>query len=152
MAQLDAIDGRNAVKGSALTVYGAGITGNYALANDLSAAGTTYTRAVVSDFPTFLTSMFGGRIDGLGHVVTDLTINATSGMARDQVGLVGIMNGTVSNIGVVGGSITGRSNVGAVVGNVSSAGATVQNSRTVTAASFTDWAVAISPATSLING
>ena len=49
MAQLDAIDGRNALNGSAMTTYGAGVTGNYALATNLDAAGTTYRRAIVAD-------------------------------------------------------------------------------------------------------
>ncbi|HTM78967.1 MAG TPA: filamentous hemagglutinin N-terminal domain-containing protein, partial [Devosia sp.] len=62
-AQLDAIDGRNALNGLALTVYGAGVAGNYALATNLDAggtAGTTYTRAIVGDFP----NVFSGKLDG----------------------------------------------------------------------------------------
>ncbi|MBB5048425.1 filamentous hemagglutinin family protein [Rhodopseudomonas rhenobacensis] len=127
MAQLDAIDGRNAVNGTALTVYGAGVTGNYALATNLIATGTTYTRAVIADFPTFnVANAYSGKLDGLGHTVTGLTINAGS---RDQVGLVGfLLDGTVSNIGLVGGSISGRSNIGGVVGNVSTAISTLQGS------------------------
>jgi filamentous hemagglutinin family protein len=117
MAQLDAIDGRNALNGTALTVYGTGVTGNYALATNLDAGGATYTRAIVADSLT----LFGGKHDGLGHVVTDLTINATA----DRVGLVGFHSGTVSNIGVVGGSVSGRGKVGALVGVNNG---TVQNS------------------------
>jgi filamentous hemagglutinin family protein len=47
MAQLDAIDGVNGVTGAGLTTYGAGLAGNYALATDLTATGTTYTRALI---------------------------------------------------------------------------------------------------------
>ena len=47
MAQLDAIDGVNAVDGSALTTYGAGLAGSYALATNLNATGTTYTQALI---------------------------------------------------------------------------------------------------------
>lgn len=127
MAQLDAIDGRNAVDGTALAVYGDGVTGNYALAHNLAAAGTTYTRSVVGDFPTFdLANAFSGRLDGLGHTVTDLTIDAPT---TDRVGLIGYLaGGTVSNIGVVGGSVIGRSNVGALVGILSGTEATLQTS------------------------
>lgn len=129
MAQLDAIDGRNALNGTALTVYGAGLTGNYALATNLNASGVTYSRAIVGDFPTLnLVNAFSGRLDGLGHIVTDLTITGTTGNARDYVALVGFLTGTVSNIGVVGGSFRGRNSVGSLVGNISSVTAVVQNS------------------------
>lgn len=116
-AQLDAIDGRSALNGSAITTYGSGVTGNYALATNLDAAGTTYTRAIVADNIT----LFTGKLDGLGHIVTGLTIAATG----DRVGLVGFLSGTVSNIGVVDGSVTGRGKVGALVG---ANNGTVQNS------------------------
>ncbi|WP_445489499.1 beta strand repeat-containing protein [Rhodopseudomonas sp. RCAM05734] len=126
MAQLDAIDGVNAVNGTALTTYGTGVTGTYALANDLIATGTTYTRAVVADFAGFSSAYtFSGKLDGLGHTVTGLTINAPT---KDQVGLIGYLaGGTVSNIGIVGGQVVGRSNVGGLVGNVGT-GSVVQTS------------------------
>ena len=51
MAQLDAIDGVNAIDGSAVTTYGAGLAGNYALATDLNASGTIYRQANTSVSP-----------------------------------------------------------------------------------------------------
>ena len=44
MGQLDAIDSINAVDGTSLAPYGAGLSGPYALATDLNATGTTRRR------------------------------------------------------------------------------------------------------------
>jgi hypothetical protein len=123
MSDLDAVDSISAVDGTALTRYGAGLGGNYALATDLGAGGTTYTQAL---FGTSA-SRFGGRLDGLGHAITGLTISAP---ATDYIGLVGYQSGagsSISNIGLVGGSVVGLGNVGALVGTIDSA-ATVQTS------------------------
>ena len=116
MAQLDATDSVNAVNGSVLTTYGAGLAGNYALATNLNAAGTTYSQALIGSGGIAATA-FTGRLDGLGHVVTGLTINAPG---ISDVGLVGFMTGanaSISNIGLVGGSVTGSPlNIGSLVG------------------------------------
>ncbi|MBX9845899.1 MAG: filamentous hemagglutinin N-terminal domain-containing protein [Xanthobacteraceae bacterium] len=128
MAQLDAIDGVNAVDGSALTAYGAGTAGSYALATSLNAAGTTYTRALIAtNVPTTSANRFSGRLDGLGHTVTGLTINAPT---TDFVGMIGFMlGGTVSNIGLVNASVTADQLVGSLVGFNSPTGAgTIQTS------------------------
>ncbi|MDB5599417.1 MAG: filamentous hemagglutinin N-terminal protein [Xanthobacteraceae bacterium] len=116
MAQLDAIDGLNAVNGSGLTIYGAGLTGRYALATDLTATGTTYTRALIGTNSTNNSATrFFGRIDGLGHTITGLTINAPS---TDYVGLIGyFQNGSISNVGLVGGSVIGHDWVGPLIGD-----------------------------------
>lgn len=115
MAQFDAIDGQNAVDGSGLATYGAGLTGNYALASDLTATGTTFTRALVGTNTTNdSATRFYGSLEGLGHTITGLTINAP---ATDYVGLFGYhQNGSISNIGLVGGSVIGRDWVGALAG------------------------------------
>jgi filamentous hemagglutinin family protein len=124
MAQLDAIDGVNAVNGSALTTYGAGLASNYALATDLNAAGTTYTQALIGTNSS-PAAKFSGLFDGLGHTVTGLTINEPGSYA----GLLGFVTGaaSVSNIGLVGGSVAGQSNIGSLVGWLDS-GAVVQTS------------------------
>lgn len=109
MAQLDAIDGMEAVRGTGTTRYGAGLTGRYALAGSLDASGTTYTRALISGS----LSALSGTLEGLGHTVTGLTINAPG---ADFVGLVGRSSGTLRDLGLVGGSVSGSSNVGELVG------------------------------------
>ena len=116
MAQLDAIDGVNAVNGAALTPYGAGLTGAYALATNLNATGTTYTQALIgTNSSGTTTTEFRGLFDGLGHTITGLTINAPS---TDYIGLIGYsLNGSISNVGLVGGSVIGGDNVGALIGD-----------------------------------
>ena len=49
--QLDRIDGIDSVTGGAITVYGPGVGGAYALATNLNAAGTTYTQALIASIP-----------------------------------------------------------------------------------------------------
>ena len=116
MAQLDAIDGVNAVNGAALTTYGAGLTGAYALATNLNATGTTYTQALIgTNSSGDAATQFVGQFDGLGHTVTGLTISAPGGT---NIGLIGYVTGaaaSVSNIGLVGGSMIGQENVGPLV-------------------------------------
>jgi filamentous hemagglutinin family protein len=120
MAQFDAIDALNAVDGTALALYGAGLTGNYALATSLDATSTTYANALVGTNTGNATTRFTGRFDGLGHTITGLTINAPLAVSA---GLFGALNTTnangpssISNIGLVGGSVGGNQFVGALVG------------------------------------
>jgi filamentous hemagglutinin family protein len=96
MAQLDAIDATSGVDGSALTVYGSGLAGNYALATNLDASGTTYTRGIVST-----SSAFSGSFEGLGHSIASLTIAATS---ENYLGLFGYNTGTIRDLGIDSGS------------------------------------------------
>ncbi|WP_246728979.1 S-layer family protein [Methylosinus sp. RM1] len=80
-----------------------GGSGYYALAQNLDASGTTYASAVV---PTL-----AGTLAGLGHTVSNLTINASAGI--ENIGLIGSLGsrtssaGAVRDIGLVGASITG---------------------------------------------
>ena len=86
----------------------AGIDGsaNYALARSLDASAQTYNGAVVSQVQTTFT--------GLGHTVSNLTVNSSN----DQAGLFGYNSGsgTIRDIGVIGGSINGASNNGGLLG------------------------------------
>ncbi len=108
MAQLDALDGHNAVTG----VGTAKLTnGFYALAQDLNAAGTAYTRSLLG---TSSSVAFGGTFAGLGHTISNLNINAAGG-----AGLFALVsaNGVIRDIGLVGGSISGANgDVGALAG------------------------------------
>lgn len=75
MAQLDAIDGYNAVTNTGTAVIN---SGRYALATDLDAAGTTYLNSLVG---LAVGSSFRGVFTGLGHVIDNLKI-ATNGPAN----------------------------------------------------------------------
>ncbi|MEK9212916.1 MBG domain-containing protein [Sphingomonas sp. 2378] len=87
-----------------------GLSGNYALANDIDAAGTSFTRAVFgrdSSYP------FTGTFDGLGHVVSNLSMAGTN----DYTGFIGATGAAaiVRNVGVVGANITSTGRGGGLV-------------------------------------
>ena len=138
MAQLDAIDGQNGVDGSAVTAYGPGFTGSYALANNLDANGLAYkyspvNLSVAGNATAYANSVF----EGLGHTVSNLTINTTSTIPKitgsltskdSATGLFSMTAGgnAIRDIGVSGGNISGNSYVGGVVG-LNQEGATLKN-------------------------
>ncbi|HUW26803.1 MAG TPA: MBG domain-containing protein [Gallionella sp.] len=66
------------------------------------------------------TTRFTGSFDGLGHTISDLTINRPT---TDYVGLFGyVQNATISNVGLVGGSVTGNYYVGGLAGRLDAFG------------------------------
>ncbi|WNO54047.1 MBG domain-containing protein [Stakelama saccharophila] len=98
MAELDAIDST-------------GLSGRYALAGDVEAAGVTYTRAIVGED---VSSRFTGTFTGLGHTISNLTIEAPD---NDYIGLFGFANdSTLRDVGMIGGSVIGSDSVGAIAG------------------------------------
>jgi filamentous hemagglutinin family protein len=105
MAELDAIDALSAVDGSAVTRYGPGVSGNYALAMPLAATGTTYSTALIGSGGS--STYFTGTFEGLGNTITGLTISNSTGNAN--IGLFGVVGtgGTVRDLGLIGGSVTG---------------------------------------------
>jgi filamentous hemagglutinin family protein len=92
IAQLIAVNGNNA--------------GNYALATDIDAGGTTYSSSLITTL--------NGNLEGLGHNISNLTISTT---AVGSLGLIGANNGTVRDLSLTGVSVTAtRSGVGSLVG------------------------------------
>ena len=83
-----------------------GLSGRYALANNLTLSGN-FT-------PIGNGSTFSGVFDGLGHTISGLAI--TNSAAAD-VGLFGVSSGTIRNVGLLGGSVSGSS-VGADIGGL----------------------------------
>ena len=89
--------------------------GAYALGSDIDASATaTWNRGAgfqpigTADLP------FAGTFNGLGHRITNLTINRPT---TDSVGLFGYASGaTLSDVHLVGASVRGRSQVGALAG------------------------------------
>jgi len=60
------------------------------------------------------TTPFTGTFDGLGHTISNLTINRPG---EDYVGLFGCTDGAViRNVGLIGSSVTGAESVGGLVG------------------------------------
>ncbi len=86
--------------------------GYYALATNL--VGTTFSAPLASEG---MYNDFTGVFEGLGHTITNLTINDPTDW--DDVGLFGRNSGVIRDIGLVGGAVTGGgadSDVGALVG------------------------------------
>jgi filamentous hemagglutinin family protein len=115
--------------GTDLQGIGSGVsTQNFALGADIDASATSGWNAgagFLPDAPNF--PNFTGTFDGLGHIISNLTIN------RPLVSRVGLFEkigngGVVRNVGLVGGSITGNSMVGGLVGE--NAYGTISNSYT----------------------
>lgn len=91
-------------------------TGNYALGADIDAAATKNWGTGSGFSPVGSPILaFAGRFDGLGHTISNLTINRP---ATADVGLFGIMGegSAIQNVGIVGGSVSGSSVVGGLVG------------------------------------
>jgi filamentous hemagglutinin family protein len=98
-------------------------SGYYALGTDIDLSGNTYTSSIISSF--------SGILDGLGHTISNLTIESSDG----TVGLIGqlgtaIFNpdsgtytnsglGTIKNLGLEGGSVSTTNGyfVGGLVGH-----------------------------------
>ena len=60
---------------------------------------------------------FTGTFDGLGHTISHLTINITSGTSNVGLfGYTGIGAALFRDVGLVGGSVNGQYSVGALVG------------------------------------
>ena len=93
------------------------LAGNYVLGSDIDAAATNTWNAGTGFVPVGASniSAFTGTLDGLGHTISNLTINRPSTFF---VGLFGCASGsTISNIGLLGGSISGSGTVGGLVGD-----------------------------------
>ena len=85
-----------------------GDTGFYALATNLTGAGTAAAPQFTSALAGADANSFSGVLEGLGHTVTGLTIGDPGVNTADAIGLVGTNVGTVRDIGVVGESHVGN--------------------------------------------
>lgn len=92
--------------------------GNYVLGADIDATATSTWDAGAGFIPlgnlNYDAFEFRGKFDGLGHTITNLSINRPT---INDVGLFGrTANTTLHNIGLIGANITGANNVGGLVG------------------------------------
>jgi filamentous hemagglutinin family protein len=96
------------------------LNGNYALGASLDATGVTGWAALGTDGNGAAINSnngFTGIFDGLGHTISNLTINNTN-----LQGLFGAAtNATIRNLGLVNESVTGTVNVGGLIGSMSGA-------------------------------
>ncbi len=91
------------------------LTGNYVLGSEINASDTSTWNSGKGFDPLGDTStQFAGSFDGLGHTISNLTINRPN---EDFLGLFGRTNGaTIKNIGVTNISITGEDYIGGLLG------------------------------------
>ncbi|UQD99514.1 filamentous hemagglutinin N-terminal domain-containing protein [Bradyrhizobium japonicum] len=94
-------------------------SGNYVLGANIDASATAGWNGGAGFTPIRgigdISSYFSGIFDGLGHHISNLTINRPS---SDNIGLFGYIDGgTIRNVGLEGGSVTGNNAVGGLVGS-----------------------------------
>ena len=93
------------------------MSGYYALGSNIDASATSGWNALAGFTPIGSVGIpFTGRFDGLGHAISNLTIN------RPVVADVGLFGSTgtaaiIQNVGLIGGSVTALSSAGGLVGS-----------------------------------
>ncbi|KKW82327.1 hypothetical protein AAV96_00715, partial [Acinetobacter sp. AG1] len=94
------------------------LAGNYLLGNDIDAKNSQFwgdANGIGFNPLGDSSHAFTGKLDGLGHQISDLYIYRET---TDNVGLFGyIQNANLKSFGVVNSNIKGQNHVGAVVGN-----------------------------------
>ena len=109
---------QNSVTTTDLQGINGNLTMNYALGADIDASPTSTAAWNLSGTgfnPIGLATPFSGRFEGLGHKVSDLSINLP---ASDFVGLFSQTSSTISNVELSKGSVIGRDYVGGLVGKL----------------------------------
>lgn len=117
-------DGMLTVNGNVYTIIrdinalqNIGLTGYYALGRDIDASATSEWNGgkgftPIGDFP----GMFSGQFNGLGHVISGLTVNQPD---KNYAGLFGyVSQGSLLNVGLVDANIKGSGSVGGLAGVV----------------------------------
>jgi len=106
-------------------------SGNYALGADIDASATSGWNSGAGFTPY---TNFSGQIAGLGHEISNLTINRA---ADNNIGLIGRTNSNtavVRDLGIVGANITGKINTGILGGDFTGTISNVWTSGSVTGA------------------
>ncbi|WP_319411246.1 MBG domain-containing protein [uncultured Cohaesibacter sp.] len=85
-----------------------GLSGYYALIEDIDLSIWTYTDGVIGTS----SNQFTGTFTGLGHTISNLKVDGSG----DYAALFGYSTGTIRNIGLVDADITGSSYVSGLVG------------------------------------
>src|SRR5580704_12316450 len=113
------------INGTAFTLLGSmsdvqaintNLGGNYALANFLNASGVKNWVPLGTDGMGNIQNNNGflGTFEGLGHTITNLTVNIGK---HGYAGLFGYADGTIRDVGIVGGTVSGSKYVGGLAGS-----------------------------------
>jgi filamentous hemagglutinin family protein len=106
--------------------------GFYALAVNLTGTGTPAAPQFTGTLAGAGLNTFNGVFHGLGHTITNLTINDAS---NDNVGLFGANAGFIGDVGLVGGSLTANAPASAPGVSVLAGGLVGLNTGTINVAS-----------------
>ena len=123
---INALGAPGSVTATDLQGMNGNLTASYALGSNIDASATSAWNGGAGFTPIGgQGTAFGGTFDGLGHTISNFTINMPG---ADYVGLFGSIGpgSTVQNVGLVGGGVIGYDIVGGLVGK--SAGGMVRNS------------------------
>ena len=113
---VDLLGSQGSTTGTDLQGINGNLSGNYVLGANIDASATSVWNSSAGFTPISNgSSNFSGTLDGLGHTISNLTINLPS---TNDVGLFGAtgLTGTIRNVGLVGGSVIGHYYVGGLVG------------------------------------
>jgi len=156
---ITALGAQGSVTTTDLQGMSGGLALNYALGADIVATPTSLGAwyAAGGFAPVGAPAVkFTGIFDGLGHTISNLTINRS---ATTYVGLFGAVNGAVRNVGLLGGNVTGSTYTGGLAGRNYSTISNSYSTGNVTGASYTgglvgnnDGAISNSYATGNVTG
>jgi len=113
---INSLGAQASTSGTDLQGMNGGRTVNYVLGSNIDASATSTWNSTEGFMPIGGASgAFSGTFDGLGHTISNLTINRPS---TDYVGLFGYVDtgATIRNVGLVNASVTGQNTVGGLVG------------------------------------
>lgn len=112
---ITSLGAEGSTSGADLQGMAGNVSGNYALGADIDASSTALWNDGAGFAPPNSPNGFSGRLDGLGHVISDLTINRPS---TDDVGLISTMSvgASVRHLGLRDVNVLGRSSVGGLAG------------------------------------
>ncbi|MES1981690.1 MAG: YDG domain-containing protein [Pseudomonadota bacterium] len=114
---INSLGAAGSTTGTDLQGMNGNLSGYYALGSNIDASATSTWNSGAGFTPVGTrTTPYTGKFDGLGHTISNLTINQP---ATDFVGLFGYTNtaAAIQNVGQVGGSISGGWYVGGLVGS-----------------------------------
>ncbi len=111
---INSLGAPGSITGADLQGMEGNLAGNYALGSNINASATSTWNSGAGFAPigSSITAAFKGIFDGLGHTISNLTMNRPS---TSPVGLFGVSYGLVRNVGVSG-SVIGSSYVGGLAG------------------------------------
>jgi hypothetical protein len=114
---INSLGAQGSVTATDLQGMNGNLSGYYALGSDIDATATASWNGGAGFTPIGSSSnTFTGTFDGLGHRISNLTINDQADRSVGLFAYVGT-TGVVQNVGLVGGSVTSGNYTGALVGS-----------------------------------